>query len=144
MSKSCVFYHITQPLEKTLPRLVEKIYETKKKIVIFFDDEERCKAFNQVLWTFSTMAFLPHGCAFDSMDIVENCPIWLSVGFDDPIGADYAIMTYEEKVPLRYNHIVEFFHQDIDSARMRYKYYKDEGYEMSYWAQNSKGVWERK
>jgi|GEM_PF-1074889 len=49
------------PIEKALPKLLEKILEQRKKALIKFDSTEELEHFNTVLWTYHPKSFLPHG-----------------------------------------------------------------------------------
>lgn len=80
------FYHLqNQTLENVLPKLLEKAYETGKKVKIKVGNEERVEFINTFLWTFNDQSFIPHGSRKDGFG--EMQPIWLSAGDDNPNGA---------------------------------------------------------
>ena len=55
------FYHLqNQTLENVLPKLLEKAYETGKKVKIKVGNEERVEFINTFLWTFNDQSFIPH------------------------------------------------------------------------------------
>ena len=71
------FYHLqNQTLENVLPKLLEKAYETGKKVKIKVGNEERVEFINTFLWTFNDQSFIPHGSRKDGFG--EMQPIWLS------------------------------------------------------------------
>jgi DNA polymerase-3 subunit chi len=81
------FYETTQePIEKVLPKIVEKIYVSQKRCLILCKDMEQVQSLNTLLWTYSQLSFLPHGCAVDMADFKAQQPIWLStiIDMDDP------------------------------------------------------------
>lgn len=52
------FYHLqNQTLENVLPKLLEKAYETGKKVKIKVGNEERVEFINTFLWTFNDQSF---------------------------------------------------------------------------------------
>jgi len=77
------FYETTQdPIDKVLPKIVEKIYASQKRCLILCKDAEQVQSLNTLLWTYSQLSFLPHGCTNDMQDFKEQQPIWLSTIVD--------------------------------------------------------------
>jgi DNA polymerase-3 subunit chi len=77
------FYElINTTVESTLPKLVQKIYDAKLNCHILCDTQERLDVLNATLWTFSSLAFLPHGTEKDSKETHAENPIWLSLTLD--------------------------------------------------------------
>ena len=61
---ACHFYHLTtSPLERALPKLLEKSYSGGYRAVVLFDSNEQVERFNTLLWTYDPNSFLPHGSA---------------------------------------------------------------------------------
>lgn len=77
-----VYQLTTTTVDKALPKLLEKIYEQGKRCHIITNSEEQCRVLNASLWTYSTLAFLPHGCIFDADLNPKDQPIWLSTTAD--------------------------------------------------------------
>jgi len=70
------FYHLTAtPLERALPKLLEKAYASGFKILLVAGSDERVDQLNQSLWTYAQLSFLPHGSVKDGN--VEKQPILL-------------------------------------------------------------------
>ncbi len=70
------FYHLTAtPLERALPKLLEKAYGGGFKILLVAESDERVEQLNHLLWTYAQLSFLPHGSAKDGN--VEKQPILL-------------------------------------------------------------------
>ena len=60
------FYHLMrQPLERVLPPLLEKSLERGWRAVVQTASEERLRALDDHLWTYSDESFLAHGTAGD-------------------------------------------------------------------------------
>ncbi|BDB96217.1 DNA polymerase III subunit chi [Candidatus Hydrogenosomobacter endosymbioticus] len=72
---SATFYKIEDEYA-ILPRLLEKIHEQGKRISVMLDNVERVNFVNNLLWTYSQMSFLPHGCYAD--ELYEHQPIWIT------------------------------------------------------------------
>lgn len=71
------FYHFTSaPLLKSVPSLLVKIYESKKKVLVLCKNEEELVEFDKYLWSFSTKVFIPHGTVADPHP--EKQPVFLS------------------------------------------------------------------
>ena len=93
------FYHLqNQTLENVLPKLLEKAYETGKKVKIKVGNEERVEFINTFLWTFNDQSFIPHGSRKDGFG--EMQPIWLSAGDDNPNGATMLFLVDGAKIDL--------------------------------------------
>ena len=72
------FYHLTvTPLERALPKLLERTLEAGKRAVVLASSDERVQALNGALWTYEDRSWLPHGAAADGYG--EDQPIWLGV-----------------------------------------------------------------
>lgn len=137
------FYHLTvTPLEKALPKLVEKIYVNGLRALIICDNQERMEALNNVLWTFSQSAFIPHGYVGDAM----RHPIWLSLSPENVNKADVVIVLNGTMIPKGiFSRCMDMFDgnnpEAVHQARERYKTYREEGLNLAYWKQNEKGAW---
>ncbi|KAB2835313.1 MAG: DNA polymerase III subunit chi [Caedimonadaceae bacterium] len=143
------FYQLRgTPLERALPKLVEKIYAHQKRVVILADSEERLAELNTVLWTYSPGAFLPHGTKSDGNP--EDQPIWLTTELENPNQSNILIVTDESVIDeiQQYEKILDFFNGlDADSlqkARSRWIHYKKQNLKLTYWEQTESGSWENK
>lgn len=142
------FYHLTtSPLERALPRLLEKILESKKRAVILCGSEERLDYLNGALWTLGKLSFLPHGSAKEGYG--EDQPIWLTTIDENPNGAQFLILTdgAESSSLGGYERCLELFdgndEEAVAHARQHWKSYKDQGHEVTYWKQSETGAWEK-
>src|SRR5262249_30989960 len=60
------FYHLTTtPLERALPKLLEKAVAGKYRTLLVAESDARVEQLNQLLWTYDPGSFLPHGSVSD-------------------------------------------------------------------------------
>lgn len=143
------FYHLTQtPLERALPKLLEKVLASGARAVVMAGSAERVGALNAALWTYEPASFLPHGCAADG-DAADQ-PIWLTADDENPNGATILLLTdgaVSDSVD-DYDRCLEMFDGRDDAAvaaaRERWRAYRDAGYPLTYWQQTDRGGWEQK
>ena len=143
------FYHLTTtPLERALPKLLEKAVGTGQRIVVMAGSEERVEALNALLWTYDPASFLPHGSARDGNAAAQ--PIWLTAKDENPNNA--AILVLADGASSArigdYARCLEMFDgndtEAVEKARSRWKDYLAEGHALTYWQQNDRGGWEKK
>lgn len=138
------FYQLLKtPLEKALPKLVEKIYQNGYRVLIVCDTQERVEMLNNVLWTFSPGAFIPHGCEGDA----KRQPIWLTTELTNANNANLVIITNGMFVPGdSFEKCLDIFdgndETSLKNARSRYADYKNAGFKMAFWQQNETGAWD--
>ena len=60
------FYHLTNlSLEKSLPKLIEKMLKSHLKILIYANNDELLQNLDNLLWSYSTRSFIPHATYHD-------------------------------------------------------------------------------
>ncbi len=141
-----LFYHLqNSTLEQALPGLLEKTLSRGWKAVVRVSSEERMKALDDHLWTFSDESFLPHGIDADAN--IAALPIVLSLsdarlndaevmfavdGTDLPQSEGWAraVLMFEGNDP-----------EALDKARAAWKSVKATGHEATYWRQDDSGRW---
>src|SRR5437879_1713641 len=85
------FYHLlSTPLERALPRLLERARAQDLRIVIRAASAERVEHLNALLWTYDDPSFLAHGSARDGNPAAQ--PIWLSDRSDNPNEASMLVL----------------------------------------------------
>jgi DNA polymerase-3 subunit chi len=142
------FYHLQKsPLERVLPRLLEKTLAAGKRAVVMAGSEERVEALNLLLWTYGGNSWLPHGSAKDGN--ADEQPVWLTAGEDSPNGAAFLFLTDGREGPIdAYERCFNLFDGNdaaaVQAARERWKTYKDAGHTLTYWQQTDAGGWEKK
>lgn len=139
------FYQLLKtPLEKALPRLVDKIYQSGYRVLIVCENQERVAALNTVLWTFFPGAFIPHGYEGDPM----QQPVWLTTELKNENNANLVIITNGIYVDAaHFEKCLDIFDGNdeisLTKARSRYASYKEENFKMAFWRQNEAGSWEK-
>jgi len=148
MITEIAFYHLTTlPLERALPRLLEKILQVKKRAIILCTSEDRLNYLNGALWTLGKLSFIPHGSAKEGYE--EDQPIWLTTKDENPNGAQFLILTEGAEAPTlsTYERCLDLFdgndEEAIAQARKRWTSYKNQGYTVTYWKQTESGSWEK-
>ena len=169
------FYHLTAtPLERALPKLLEKAYGGGFTTLLVADSEEYVEHLNQLLWTYDPGSFLPHGSVKDGN--VEQQPILLVTAeflqtyppLTPPVhggrtlpprprggwgGESYhnLLLVTNGAIPENPNdfeRILDIFDgndtQAVAKARTRWTDYKKNGCELAYLRQTESGGWEKK
>lgn len=143
------FYHLLHmPLERALPKLMEKVLESGARAIIRTGSEERAEAIGAVLWTYDQDSFLPHGTARDGH--AGDQPIWISPDNDNPNGADILVLTDGAPGPDAgdYARCLKIFdgrdEDAVSDARKLWTEYKSQGHAVTYWQQTERGGWEKK
>ena len=113
------FYQLRRtPLEKALPRLLEKVLESGRRAVVLAASDERAEALNAALWTYDQGSFLPHGTVRDGRP--ERQPIFLATDDAAPNGAHIVVMVdgVAPTDPERFERCLDMFDgTDPDGAR---------------------------
>lgn len=143
------FYElIASSLEKALPRILEKIYESGLKAVVRIENMERLKSIDNAIWTYTTMGFIPHGTMMDPPEFIPHQPVWLTTQDDNPIGASVLVITTKSYViNIAYDRLLDIYDgnnpQNVQNAMERMEKYRQNGHEVIWWKQNLKGSWEK-
>jgi DNA polymerase-3 subunit chi len=141
------FYHLlATPLERALPRLLERGRATGHTIVVRAGSPERVEHLNALLWTYGDATFLAHGSARDGNPAKQ--PIWLSADVDNPNGASMLVLV--DGVAAAdldaFARIVDLFDGNdenaVAAARERWRQAKAGGHSLTYWQQTASG-WEK-
>ena len=143
------FYHLLHtPLERALPKLMEKVIGSGARAVIRTGSEERAEAISGVLWTYDPASFLAHGTARDGA--ASDQPIWITSDEENPNGATILVLTdgTTSSAIAAFDRCLEMFDGRDDGAvadaRERWTKYKSEGHELTYWQQTETGGWEKR
>jgi DNA polymerase-3 subunit chi len=132
--------------KKIFPRLLEKAWEAKNRVLVYASTCDLVKQYNDLLWTYSKEAFLPHGSDID--DYPELQPIYLTSKIDN-INKANLLFIVDGVIPgnfYQFERILDIFEYNNDSslksARKRYNHYQREGGKVSCWSQNTSGKWQ--
>ncbi|QOL19395.1 DNA polymerase III subunit chi [Candidatus Bodocaedibacter vickermanii] len=84
------YHHSISPLEKVLPKLLEKVLAAGQRAVVMAPSEDQLKIIDTFLWTYSKSELLPHGTADDGNPSYQ--PIWLTCTDENPNGAQVLVL----------------------------------------------------
>ena len=142
------FYHLlSTPLERALPRLLERARGQGHRIVVRAASAERVEHLNALLWTYDEASFLAHGSARDGSPTEQ--PIWLSDRPANPNGATILFLVdgVEAEDAAAFARCIDMFDGNdaaaVEAARGRWRRAKEAGHSLTYWQQTEKG-WEKK
>ena len=143
------FYHLLRtPLERALPKLLEKAVERGMRAVVVTGSDERTEHLSAALWTYDPASFLPHGTTADG-DPAEQ-PIYLVDHVTNPNDASLLVLTdgAEMDDPDGFARIIDMFdgrdEAAVAAARQRWSAMKEGGHQLTYWQQTDRGGWEQK
>lgn len=145
---SIQFYHLTSsPLVKALPKLLERAFASGYRACVAAESDDVVEQLNKLLWSYDPDSFLPHGSDKDNQP--EKQPILLSTSTEPLNGANLLVITDGRKIDShRFERILDIFDgndpQATNSARERWKEYKNSGYEVAYYSQSAQGGWQKK
>jgi DNA polymerase III subunit chi len=141
------FYHLrSMPLDRALPRLLERALADGRRVVVVAGSAERVEYLNGVLWTYDEASFLPHGSARDGS--AARQPVWLAAADENPNGAQWVMLVDGAAADLaRYGRCFDIFDGNdetaVAAARTRWVAAKAAGHSLTYWQQTDRG-WEKK
>ncbi len=142
------FYHLTvTPLDRALPKLLERTMLAGERAVVLAGSEERVQALNGLLWTYEDRSWLPHGSARDGFEADQ--PIWLTTVQGNPNSAGFLFLTDGVAADdlAAWTRVFDLFDGRDDgavaAARQRWKVARDAGHALSYWRQTDRGGWEK-
>ena len=142
------FYHLlVTPLERVLPKLLERARTKGHRVVVRAGSPERVESLSAALWTYEEAAFLPHGSVRDGHASVQ--PIWLTHCGENPNGASILVLVdgVEAEDLQSYSRCADLFDGNdadmVEAARGRWRRAREAGHALTYWQQTPTG-WERK
>ena len=142
------FYHLTStPLERALPKLLERARAQGHPIVVRACSAERVAQLDAILWTYDEASFLPHGSARDGNPAAQ--PIWLTEGQENPNRATMLVLVDGPEAGdlSAFARCADLFDGEdpaaVEAARLRWRRAREAGHELTYWRQTASG-WERR
>ncbi|HUZ74357.1 MAG TPA: DNA polymerase III subunit chi [Stellaceae bacterium] len=142
------FYHLgTTPLERALPRLLERALAEGHRAVVIAGSAERVAALDALLWTYSDASFLPHGAVRDGTE--PRQPIWLTTADENPNGATMLVLVdgAASAQLAGFRRVCDLFDGNdeaaVAAARARWRAAKAAGHDLVYWRQTATG-WDRR
>lgn len=144
------FYHLTQnPLEHTLPILLEKARSAGWRIAVRGVELARLEALDQRLWMGREDSFLPHGIAGTEHDALQ--PILLTTTADLPNKASCIMCVHGAQISAedvkssdRVCILFDGYDEEaVAAARVQWKSLTDAGCAAQYWSEED-GSWAKK
>lgn len=142
------FYHLlSTPLERALPKLLERARAHGHQIVVRCGSGERVAQLDAILWTYEEASFLPHGSERDGAAATQ--PIWLTERDENPNRATMLVLVdgIEARDLSAFARCADLFDGNDESAvaaaRERWRRARDAGHALTYWQQTGAG-WERR
>jgi DNA polymerase-3 subunit chi len=141
------FYHLlSTPLERALPRLLERALKEGYRVVLRAASPERVEHLNALLWTYDDASFLPHGSARDGNPAAQ--PVYLTDREENPNGASMVVLVDGVAAGelSGFARCADLFDGNdeaaVAAARERWRQAREAGHTLSYWRQTASG-WER-
>ncbi len=142
------FYHLkASPLEKALPKLLEKIIEQGFHVLILTHSEEHAESLSTQLWTYHPGSFLPHGTKKDGF--YKDQTIFLT-SEEENVNESTILIVVDGRLPKTYRlfkKVLDIFDGSEEDfvlqARKRWTFYKNQGLETIYWSQQENGAWQK-
>ncbi len=142
------FYHLlSTPLERALPRLLERARAGGHRIAVRAASAERVEHLNALLWTYDEASFLAHGSARDGNP--GGQPIWLGERAENPNEASMLVLVdgVEAEDLAAFARVADLFDGNdpaaVEMARERWRRAAASGHTLTYWQQTEKG-WKKK
>lgn len=142
------FYHLrTTPLERALPRLLERAFADGHRVVVLAGSAERVAHLDGLLWTYSEASFLPHSSARDGN--AARQPIFLTERDENPNGATMVVLLdgAQSASLATFARCCDMFDGNddaaVEAARRRWSEAKAAGNSLTYWQQTASG-WEKR
>lgn len=137
-----------ETLDKALPSIALKAWQSKEKVMIRVPDKKEASRLDDLLWTFRPDVFLPHGV--DGDDKSKEQPVLITANDNNANEASILILTHgcEMTDISPFSMVCEMLDGRVDAhvnqARERWKEYKEQGHELTYWQQDAQGKWNKK
>jgi len=114
-------------------RLVRKIHRAGLRAVVFSSDAQQLAEFDQLLWSFAPLEFIPHVAVDDPL--AAETPVLLAAD-DAQVPHHEVIVNLGPDTPAhfsRFDRLVEIVStadEDREAGRERWRFYRDRGYPM--------------
>jgi DNA polymerase-3 subunit chi len=131
------------PLERALPRLLERALKDGYRILVMAGSTERVEHLNQLLWTYDDASFLPHGSARDGH--ADRQPIFLTAADGNPNHASMLVLVDGARPQGfgDFKRVCDMFDGNdetaVAAARQRWREAKAAGHDLTYWEQTTSG-----
>ncbi len=112
-------------------RILKIAYSKGARVTVFHDDQSRLKQFDELLWSFSPLDFIPHVMADDPL--AAQTPILLTSQLHK-LPLHSVLVNLSDQIPdgfSSFERLIEFVPTQGEAlalARERYRTYRDRGY----------------
>jgi DNA polymerase-3 subunit chi len=127
------FYHDVDDKLQFACRLAAKAVAQSKRVLVFAPDAAVARGFDQLLWTWPAIGFLPHCHVRDAL--AADTPVLLADD-DSSLPHDEVLLNLHHEQPAffsRFERLIEIVSgddADREPARARFRFYRDRGYEI--------------
>lgn len=114
--------------------VIESAYLEKKNVYIHTDTQSVAEYLDAKLWTFKDTSFIPHTRCTSSM---TDCPVLIGLENNTPFDHQDLLINLADEIPSffrQFKNVKEIVFSEPSvqqSARNRYRYYRDNGCELS-------------
>ena len=130
-------FHVNAPAKLAYAcRLARKGYGAGRRMVFHATDPGVLARLDRELWTFSALDFIPHCLARDPL--AAETPILLAGPDDIEACAHHEVLVNLDRAHpecfARFERLIEVAdasEEDLEAARVRWKFYKDRGYPLT-------------
>ena len=143
------FYHLERQSQmQVLPLLLSKALERGHRIVVKMNNAGDVERMNDHLWMYDPGGFLPHGSAKNGAKELQ--PVFLTDEDENPNDADVLILCSGAHSQMQGDFTLCCVMlngndpEEVSAARARWKAYKEDGFDVTYWQQNERGGWDKK
>ncbi|SFL16618.1 DNA polymerase III, chi subunit [Nitrosomonas aestuarii] len=129
------FYSGAADRLRVVCRLCAKALNQDSRAIVYTPDADKLDELDKLLWTFQSTSFLPHCYIDENETLVNATPIVLSNRIVNEHAFDM-LVNLNEHCPSafdQFKRVIEVVGQsseDKSSARARYRFYKQAGYEL--------------
>ncbi len=132
-----VFYSGAADKLHVVCRLCAKALTQNARVMIYTTDTATLEKIDKLLWTYQQTSFLPHCSIDDDEKLVKSTPVILS-NRAFPVQDCTVLINLDAQCPQmiesfeRVIEIASMSHEDKQSARDRYRFYKQTGYALQH------------
>ncbi len=121
----------------TACRLCAKALQKHMRILVFIPDSSATEQFDELLWTFAPVSFVPHCDIHDDPQMVQATPVILSNRIPSGVAFEVLLNLDRQSPPAfdQFNRVIEIAGNSADdklAARDRYRFYKNAGYDIQH------------
>jgi DNA polymerase-3 subunit chi len=114
-------------------QIIGKAYERALRVIVYTGDAEATGQMDRLLWTYSAIGFVPHCRAQHTL--AQETPVLVDHDYLEVPRADVLVNLRQDSPSFfgRFPRLVEIVSldgADRESARARFRYYRDRGYEI--------------